>query len=53
MDPKKIEGVLDWPVLKTMKQLQGFLGFANFYHQFKKKSNSPSQIIVKRYTMDD
>jgi hypothetical protein len=34
MDPKKIEGVWDWPVPKTVKQLQGFLGFANFYHQF-------------------
>jgi hypothetical protein len=32
MDLKKIEGDQDWPVLKTMKQLQGFLGFANFYH---------------------
>jgi hypothetical protein len=36
MDPKKIEGIQDWPVPRTMKQLQGFLCFANFYHQFIK-----------------
>jgi hypothetical protein len=31
MDPKKIAGVMEWPTPKTVKQLQGFLGFANFY----------------------
>ena len=36
MDKGKVQGVLDWPVLKTKKELQGFLGFLNFYQQFIK-----------------
>lgn len=34
MDPKKVQAVLDWQAPTTGKQLQCFLGFANFYHQF-------------------
>ena len=34
MDPGKVKGVTDWPVSKSHKELQGFLGFLNFYHQF-------------------
>ena len=36
MDKGKVQGVLDWPVLKTKKELRGFLGFLNFYHRFIK-----------------
>lgn len=31
MDEKKVRGVLDWPLPQTIKKLQRFLGFANFY----------------------
>ena len=31
MDPGKVKGVTDWPVPKSHKELQGFLGFLNFY----------------------
>jgi hypothetical protein len=34
MDPAKIEAVLSWPVPMTVKQVQSFLGFANFYRHF-------------------
>ena len=34
MDPGKVKGVTDWPIPKSHKELQGFLGFLNFYHQF-------------------
>lgn len=30
MDPGKLSAVLDWPVPESRKQLQSFLGFANF-----------------------
>lgn len=30
----KIKAVLEWPVPETRKQLQRFLGFANFYRRF-------------------
>lgn len=34
MDPAKTTAITDWPTLKTLKQLQSFLGFANFYRHF-------------------
>ena len=34
MDPGKVKGVTDWPVPKSRKELQGFLGFLNFYRHF-------------------
>lgn len=33
-DPRKVKAVLKWQAPKTRKQLQSFLGFANFYRQF-------------------
>lgn len=34
IDPKKVAGVTDWPEPKSVKQVQAFLGFANFYRRF-------------------
>jgi Reverse transcriptase (RNA-dependent DNA polymerase) len=34
MDPVKVAGVMDWPVPKNRKEVQVFLGFANFYRHF-------------------
>uniref|UniRef100_A0A3Q3A042 Reverse transcriptase domain-containing protein n=1 Tax=Kryptolebias marmoratus TaxID=37003 RepID=A0A3Q3A042_KRYMA len=34
MEQSKISAVLDWPVPSDRKQLQRFLGFANFYRRF-------------------
>ena len=34
MDPSKVEAILSWPVPKTIRELQSFLGFANFYRRF-------------------
>ncbi|KAK3559853.1 hypothetical protein QTP86_021422 [Hemibagrus guttatus] len=31
MDPKKVTAAMDWPEPTTIKELQRFLGFANFY----------------------
>ena len=33
-DPKKIQAVVEWNEPTTRKQLQSFLGFANFYRRF-------------------
>lgn len=34
MDQGKVHAVTKWPIPSTIKELQRFLGFANFYHWF-------------------
>ena len=34
MDPKKVQGILDWPVPINVQQVHSFLGFGNFYQCF-------------------
>jgi hypothetical protein len=34
MDPVKVQAVTNWPVPRNLKDLRGFLGFANFYRRF-------------------
>jgi Reverse transcriptase (RNA-dependent DNA polymerase) len=36
MDPTKLKGILDWPAPKTVKEVQSFIGFGNFYCHFVK-----------------
>jgi len=36
MDPVKLTAVTNWPTPKTMKEVQKFLGFCNFYCRFVK-----------------
>ena len=34
MDLAKIKSILEWPVPTSVKEVQSFLGFANFYRKF-------------------
>ena len=34
MDPAKVATILEWPTPTTVKEVQSFLGFANFYKKF-------------------
>jgi len=34
MEEGKVKGVLEWPMPKYVKDVQKFLGLANYYHQF-------------------
>jgi len=36
MDPVKLMAVSNWPTPKTMKEVQKWLGFCNFYRRFVK-----------------
>jgi RNase H-like domain found in reverse transcriptase/Reverse transcriptase (RNA-dependent DNA polymerase) len=34
MDPAKVTAITEWPTPKTVKDVQSFLGFGNFYRRF-------------------
>ena len=34
MDPEKFKSILEWPVPKSVREVQSFLGFANFNRKF-------------------
>ena len=51
MEKEKMKGVLDWPTPKCVKDVQKFLGLANYYHQFIKSFASiarPLHDMVKK-----
>ena len=51
MDPKKVDRVLKWPTPTKVKQVQAFLGFANFYQGFIKdflKVAKPLTNLIKK-----
>ncbi len=43
MDPGKIRAVLDWPQPTSIKQVQCFLGFSNFYRRFIRNFSSVAE----------
>ncbi|KAL0195064.1 hypothetical protein M9458_008636, partial [Cirrhinus mrigala] len=51
MDDSKVNAVRDWPRPKTLKELQRFLGFSNFYRRFIRNFSTvaaPLTSMVKR-----
>ena len=51
MDQAKVEAILEWPTPKKVKEVQSFLGFANFYRRFIKdfsKMSKPLTMLVKK-----
>ena len=48
---EKIEGVLNWPIPRNIKEVQKFLGLANYYRQFIKdfvKLAAPLYVLVRK-----
>jgi len=48
---EKIEGVLNWPTPRNIKEVQKFLGLANYYRQFIKdfvKLAAPLYVLVRK-----
>jgi len=51
MQKEKVEGVLNWPVLQNIKEVQKFLGLANYYRRFIKdfaRIVAPLHILVRK-----
>ena len=56
MDSVKLKGIQDWPVPSTVKQVQSFLGFGNFYrkfiHKFSKLARPLNDLLKKDKTFE-
>jgi hypothetical protein len=47
IDQKKIKAVTSWPKLGIVKEVQSFLGFANFYRQFIKDYSKVAALLTE------
>jgi len=52
MDPVKVSGIMDWPTPANWKEVQAFLGFTNFYHQFIEGFSHHMQPLFKLMKKD-
>ena len=51
MQREKVEGVLNWPASRNIKEVQKFLGLTNYYRRFIKdfaKIAAPLHILVRK-----
>jgi len=51
MQKEKVEGILNWTISKNIKEVQKFLGLANYYRRFIKdfaKIAAPLHILVRK-----
>jgi hypothetical protein len=46
MDKKKVEAMTSWPKPNSVKEVQSFLGFANFYRQFIKDYSKVAALLT-------
>ena len=46
MDPTKVSAVMNWPIPRSVKEVQRFLGFANFYRRFIRNFSSVAAPII-------
>lgn len=47
MDPAKIQTIVEWEEPKTLKQVQAFLGFCNFYRRFIRNFSKIAKPLVR------
>jgi len=51
MQREKVEGILNWPALRNVKEVQKFLGLANYYRRFIKdfaRIAAPLHVLVRK-----
>ena len=51
VDPKKVVAMKEWPHLKTLKSLRGFLGLTGYYRKFVKnypQFSSPLTLVLRK-----
>src|SRR3954464_6257037 len=46
MDPKKVETITNWPDIKTIKQLQAFLGMTGYYRRFIANYGETAKVLT-------
>ena len=47
MEKEKVQGVIEWPVPKSMKDVQKFLGLANYYRRFVKDFATIAKLLYE------
>ena len=52
MDPAKVDAVTQWPEPQRVKDIQAFLGFANFYRRFINNFSKLAQPLTKLLRKD-
>ena len=56
MDPEKVKAIMEWPAIKTIKQLQAFLGLMGYYRKFIKDfahHAGPLTDLLKKESMNE
>jgi len=53
MQKEKVVGVLEWPRPKTVKEVQKFLGLANYYRKFVKDFAKLAKLLHKLVRKDE
>jgi len=51
MQKEKVKGVLNWPTPRNIKEVQKFLGLANYYRRFIKnftRITAPLHVLVRK-----